>query len=132
MCGLSEVRLDRQGHFTTLDGHTVVYSCLPTQGMSEVAVWKVAGALVGSEPISGRLIVVRLNAKPRNITLIPVYGPTTAVTEEEMERFYQDLSRAVKQVPKGDVLLTMGDLNAKVGRREPFAMSSAVGLQCRA
>ena len=45
-----------------------------------------------------------------------------------MERFYQDLSQAVKQVPKRDMLLVMGDFNAKVGRREPSAMSSAVGL----
>jgi len=57
-----------------------------------------------------------------------VYGPTTAATDEEMERFYQNLSKAVKHVPKGDILLVMGDFNAKVGRREPFAMSSAVGL----
>jgi len=27
----------------------------------------------------------------KKITLIQVYGPTTAATEEEMERFYQDL-----------------------------------------
>jgi len=96
-----------------------------------VTVWihrKVAGALVRYEPISDRLIVVRLNAKPRNITLIQVYGPTTAATEEEMERFYQDLSRAVKQVPNGNVLLIMGDYNAKVGRREPLAISSTIGL----
>ena len=52
----------------------------------------------------------------------------TAATDEEMERFYQDLSQAVKQVPKGNMLLVMGDFNAKVGRREPSAMSSAVGL----
>jgi len=39
-----------------------------------------------------------------------------------------DLSRAVKQVPKGDMLLIMGACNAKVGRRELSAMSSAVGL----
>ena len=48
---------------------------------------------------------MRLNAKPRNITLIQAHGPTTAATDEEMERFYQDLSQAVKQVPKGDMLL---------------------------
>jgi len=30
---------DGQGHFTTLDGHTIVYSGRPTQGMSGVAVW---------------------------------------------------------------------------------------------
>ena len=71
---------------------------------------------------------MRLKAKPRNITLIQVYGPTTAAMDEEMARFYQDLSQAVKQVPKGDMLLVIGDINAKVGRREPSAMSSAVGL----
>jgi len=75
-----------------------------------------------------RVLVVRLNAKPRNITLIQVYGPTTAAMHEEMERFYQDLSQAVKQVPNRDTLLIMGDFNAKVGRREPSAMSSTVGL----
>jgi len=52
----------------------------------------------------------------------------TAATDEEMERFYQDLSQAVKQVPKGNMLLVMGDFNAKVCRTEPSAMSSAVGL----
>jgi len=57
-----------------------------------------------------------------------VYGQTTAATDEEMERFYQDLSKAVKQVPKRDMLLVMRNFNAKVGRREPSAMSSAVGL----
>ena len=45
-----------------------------------------------------------------------------------MERFSQDLSQAVKQVPKRDMLLIMGDFNAKVGRREPSIMSSALGL----
>ena len=44
-------------------------------------------------------------------TLIQVYGPTTAATVEEMERFYQDLPQAVKQVPKGDMLLVKGDFN---------------------
>ena len=61
-----------KGNFTTLDGHTIVYSGRPTQGMTGVAVWihrKIAGALVRYEPD----LVVRLNAKPRNITLIQVY-----------------------------------------------------------
>jgi len=99
--------------------------------MSGVAVSvnrKIAGAVVRYEPISDRGLVVPLNAKPRNITLIQVYGPTTAATDEEMERFYQDLSQAVKQVPNGVMLLVMGDFNAKVGRREPSVVSSAVGL----
>jgi len=108
ICGLSEVTWDGQRHFTTLDVHTIVYSGRLSQDMSGVAVWidrKIAGALVGYEPISDRVLVVRLKAKPRNVTLIQVHGPTTAGTDEEMERFYQDLSQAVKQVPKGTCCL---------------------------
>jgi len=66
LCGLSEVRWDGQGHFTTLDGHTIVYSGRPTQGMSEVAVWihsKIAGDLVGYEPISNGVLAVRLQCE---------------------------------------------------------------------
>ena len=61
ICGLSEVRWDGQVHFTTLDGHTIVYSGRLTQGMSGVAVWihrKITGALVGYEPISDLVLVV--------------------------------------------------------------------------
>ena len=75
ICWLPEVRWNGQGHFTTLDGHTIVYSGRLTQGMSGVAVWirrKIAGALVGYEPISDQVIVVRVKAKPRNIILIQV------------------------------------------------------------
>ena len=47
--GLSEVRRDGHRHFTTMDGHTIVYSGQHTHGMSGVAVWihrKVTEALV--------------------------------------------------------------------------------------
>ena len=107
ICGLSEVRWNEQGHFTTLDGHTIVYSDRLTQGMSEVAVWihrKIAGALVGYEPISDRVLVVRLKAKPRNSTLIQVYGPTTAATDEIMERLVSS-SQTSPQGPRGTCCL---------------------------
>jgi len=60
--------------------------------------------------------------------MIQVYGPMTAAMDEERKRLYQDLSQAVKQVPKGDMLLVTGDFNSKYGRRESHVMSSAVGL----
>jgi len=63
-----------------------------------------------------------------HITLIQVYGPTTAATEEEI---LPRLVSTIEQVPKGDVLavlLVMDDFNDKVGRKQPSATSSAVGL----
>jgi len=74
-----------------------------------VAVNIAAAANVLMTGYSHRVLVLRFKAKPRNISLIQVHGPTTAVTDEEMKRFYQDLSQAVKQVSKGDMLLVMGD-----------------------
>ena len=101
ICGLSEVRWNGQGHFTTLDGHTIVYPGRLTQGMSGVAVWihrKLAGALVGYEPISDRVLVVRLKAKPRNITLIQVYGPTTVAIR--MKKWRGSTKTCLKQLKK--------------------------------
>ena len=129
LCGLCEVRWEGQGRFTT-DGHMIVYSGRTVQGMSGVAVWihrKLTGAILGFEPISDRTISVRLNAKPRNVTLIQVYGPTNDANEEEVASFYEGLSRAVQQTPKGDMLLVLGDLNAKVGAKDPSELTAVVG-----
>jgi len=65
--------------------------------MSGVAVWihkKITGALVGYELVIDQVLVVRLKVKPWNITLIQVYGPTTAATDEEMERFHDRIRYA--------------------------------------
>jgi hypothetical protein len=81
LCGLCEVGWGGQGHFLTLEGHTVIYSGCDVRGMSRVAIWvhkKIAGSVLGYEPISDRLISVRLSSRPRNVTLIQAYGSTTA------------------------------------------------------
>ena len=38
-----------------------------------------------------RMISVRLQGKPFNITVIEVYAPTSNAEEAEVERFYEDL-----------------------------------------
>ena len=38
-----------------------------------------------------RMISVRLQGKPFNITVIQVYAPTSNAEEAEVERFYEDL-----------------------------------------
>ena len=118
VCGLSEVRWSRQGHFTTIDGHTMVYSGRDVQGMSGVAIWihkKIAKVMTGYEPVNDRVLKIRFNAKPRNVTMIQAYSPTTTASEEEVNKFYRDLHETVSKSPRQDILLMMGDFNAKVG-----------------
>ena len=58
---------------------------------------------------------VWFQGKPFNITVIPVYAPTTNAEEAEVEWFYDDLQYLLEWTPKKDVLFIIGDWNAKVG-----------------
>ena len=65
-----------------------------------------------------RMISVRFQGKPFNITWIQVYAPTNNAEEAEFEQFYEDLQDLLELTPKKDVLFIIGDWNAKVGSQE--------------
>ena len=62
-----------------------------------------------------KMISVRFQGKPFNITVIQVYAPTSNAEEAEVEPFYEDLQDLLEIIPKKDVLFIIGDWNAKVG-----------------
>ena len=65
-----------------------------------------------------RMISVRFQGKPFNITVIQVYAPTSYAEEAEVEWFSADLQDLLELTPKKDVLFIIGDWNAKVGSQE--------------
>ena len=50
-----------------------------------------------------------------NLSIIQVYAPTNEANVEDKDNFYEHLQTVVDSVHKHDILLVMGDLNAKVG-----------------
>lgn len=42
------------------------------------------------KPVTDRIALLKLNARPCNINIIAAYAQTSKSTEEEMERFYND------------------------------------------
>ena len=60
------------------------------------------------------MISVHFQGKPLSITIIQVYAPTSNAKEAEVERFDEDLQDLLELTPKKDVLLIIGDWNAKV------------------
>ena len=58
---------------------------------------------------------VSFQGKPFNITVIQVYTPTSNAEEAEVEWFYEDLQDFLELTSEKDVLLIVGDWNAKVG-----------------
>ena len=61
---------------------------------------------------------IRNREKFRNLTIISAYAPTEDKGEEEKVDFYSKLERICSRVPKYELLIVMGEFNAKVGREE--------------
>ena len=74
------------------------------------------------------MVSVHFQGKPLNITVIQVYALTNEAEEVEVEWFYEDLQDLLELTPKKDVLLIIGDWNAKVGSQETPGVTGKFGL----
>ena len=92
---------------------------------------RVQNAILGCNLKNDRMISVRFEGKPFNITVIQVYAPTSNTEEAEVEWFYEDLQDLLEPIPKKDVLFIIGDWNAKVGSQEISAVTGKFGLGIR-
>ena len=78
------------------------------------------------------MISVRFQGKPFNITVIQVYAPTRNAEEAEVERFYEDLQDLIELTNiQKNVLISIGDWNAKVGSQEAAGVTGKFGLGIR-
>ena len=74
--------------------------------MVNKSVWN---AVLGCNLRNDRMISVRLQGKPFNITVIQAYAPTSNAEEAEGERFYEDLQDLLELTPKNYVLFIVGN-----------------------
>ena len=88
-------------------------------------VWK---AVLGCNLKNDRMISVRFQGKPFNITVIQVYDPTSSAEEAEVEQLYEDIQGLLELTPKTDVLFIIGDCNAKVRSQETPGITGKFGL----
>ena len=106
--GLCEMRWKNFGEMLTDDGHKVYFS--GEEGKHEYGVGflvhkDVVGAVLECQPVSSRLISIRLRAAPFNITIIQVYAPTSGHDDSEVDHLYQKLQETIDQAPKKDILV---------------------------
>ena len=73
------------------------------------------------------MISLHFLGKPFNITVIQAYTSTSNAEETEVEWFYEDLQDLLVLTPKKDVLLIIGDWNAKVGSQETPGVTGKFG-----
>lgn len=82
-----------------------------------VMVSKEAYAAVSYLKIYGnRILTASFDGNPR-LTVITVYSPTEAATDEDAESFHNSLRQAISDVPSHHLLLVVGDFNARLSKR---------------
>ena len=91
--GSSELRWTGMGKFNS-DDHYIYYcrqESLRRNGRAIMVNKRVRNAVLGCNLINDRMISVRFQGKPFNITVIQVNAPTSNAEEAEVEWFYEDL-----------------------------------------
>ena len=91
--GISKLKWTGMGEFKSND-HSIYYcgqESLRRKGVAIMVHKRVRNAVLGCNLINNRMISVRFQGKPFNITVIQAYAPTNNVEEAEGEKFYEDL-----------------------------------------
>ena len=128
--GISKLRWTGMGEFNS-DDHYIYYCAQDSLRRNGVAIMvnkRVQNAVLRCNLKSNRMISVCFQGKPFNITVIQVYAPTSNAEEAEVEWFYEDLQDCLELTPKKDVLLIIGDWNAKVESQEIPVITGKFGL----
>ena len=128
--GISELSLTGMGEFNSDD--RCIYYCgqesLRRNGVAIIVNKRVQNAVLGCNLKNNKMISVRFQGKPFNITVIQVYAPSSNAEEAEVEQFYEDLQDLIELTPKTDVIYIIGDWNAKVGSQELPGVTGKFGL----
>ena len=91
--GISELKWTGMGEFNSDDHY--IYCCgqesLERNGVAIMVNKRVRNAILGCNLKINRMISVRFQGKPFNITAIQAYAPTSNAEEAEVEQFCEDL-----------------------------------------
>ena len=91
--GINELKWTGIGEFNS-DDHYIYYcgqESLRRNGVAIMVDKRVRNAVLGCSLKNDRMISVRFQGKPFNITVIQVYAPISNAEEAELEWYYEDL-----------------------------------------
>ena len=100
--GISELKGTGMGEFNP-DDHYIYYcgqESLRRNGVALIVNKRVWNTVLGCNLKNDRMISVRFQGKPFNITKIQVYVPTTNAEEAEVEQFYEKLQDLLEHPKK--------------------------------
>ena len=97
--------------------YTLIYSTATSRGQGGVGLLvnnKFKNLIKSKKKISPRILSVTFENNPE-ITVISVYAPTDNSDDDSKNQFYDDLTNYLNSIPKHNIKIVAGDLNAQVG-----------------
>ena len=104
--------------------YTLYYSCnlekIGQLGTGFMIRNKIKKNILSFEPYNERLCKLRIKGRFNNLITINAHAPTEEKTDEEKEKFYEDLQTIHNKIPKHDIVIILGDMNAKIGKEDVY------------
>lgn len=121
--GLAETRWTQSGEVKLTSGQSIIYSgyeeegAIHTEGVAIMMTKDARKALTAWKPINSRIISATFNTNNRRVKahIIQCYAPTNDPDDEVKARFYDSLNHLLNSIGARDLVILMGDFNAKVG-----------------
>lgn len=129
--GVSEVRWPNDGRIQS-NSCAVYYSGNDqpqhSNGVAIIVSQKIDKSVIAFIPHSDRAMLIKLKSHPVNINIIQVYAPTADKPDTEIRNFYSQIKELLKYTKPSEVIIVMGDFNAKIGEGEVENVVGRYGL----
>ncbi|XP_072394776.1 uncharacterized protein [Diabrotica undecimpunctata] len=119
MLGISETYWKGKGHFRSASGNTIYFSGHQTESINGVAIIippTFQNYVNGYDAVNDRIIHLRLKYSTSILHIIQIYAPTATAEQATLEDFYMALEGVLDKIPNKDIVVVLGDFNAKLGR----------------
>ncbi|CAF1679859.1 unnamed protein product, partial [Rotaria magnacalcarata] len=142
VAALAETNIPNSGIYV-VNEYTFIYSGAPEKERTRAAhgaaaclgskaprSWRNSGSIWRS--VNSTILAVRIKCQPIPITIIAVYAPVNPSNGlkadiEARDEFYKALQSTIDNTNKGDIILIMGDFNARIGVEQASSAQSVVG-----
>nr|ADF18552.1 endonuclease-reverse transcriptase [Bombyx mori] len=130
--GISDTKWPDQGTNFVSDDYVLYYSGgdqrLERYGVGILLTKEISKSVINFVPLSNRAMLITLEAKPFNINIVQVYAPTGDKPVGQIEDLYRAIDTLLKSTKNHELVIVMGDMNAKVGSTITPGVTGAYGL----